>query len=159
MSWNHYIREELDVITVVKDLIEEMGLKRKSRKEEVRLPRQYLMWFLRLHTDLNHKSIAAMFNRVHHTTSINSCNVITTFFELQDSRFLTATKTLREYLDQYEFDKDHKIMEKGWVQLTIKTDSELRSMVLDSVNEDPDTNISKYLRKIIREHELKKRNK
>jgi hypothetical protein len=151
------IDKETDVLAITKDLIVKLDLKKRDRHPEKVIPRHYLMWYLRRYTDMSLKEIAREFDR-NHSDVLYACRKVKGYKEVRDKYWLTESKELREYIDQFNFELPGPPEGPIVIHMGMYVDNELYKMVMASVKKEG-VNKSAYLRSIIREHELNKSRK
>jgi hypothetical protein len=156
MNIQHQIVER-DIVSVVKNLIVNLGLDKPNRLAEVIAPKHLLMWYLKRYTDLSLTKIGNMFNNDHSDVHY-ACRKVEAYMETKDAYWIEKTWELREYLDQFNFELPGP--KKGPItkHLGIYVDEGLYMLVSESRKED-NLGTSEYLRTIIREYELNKRKK
>ncbi len=149
--------EEIDVLTAVRGLIVDLNLKKRNRLPEVVVPRHFLMWYLRKNTDLSLKGIGKEFDR-DHSDVVYAYKKVEGYLDVNDKYWKAQVQGISDYISQFKFTPSGPPEGPITKNFSFYVDKRLHDMVMESVVKAGEgVGLSKYLRDIIKEHELNKR--
>ena len=77
----------------------------RNRKNENRMRRQALMWWMRKHTNMTHREIGNFFGNYNHATVCNAVKKHNQLTEVKDPLYMDISNEILSLLKPYERDK------------------------------------------------------